>query len=176
VISVSIDPKWRVRAVSVTELPLSAGIVWGQMRDLLSFICIDPLHARAWTHDGVRARLGSELTIEHRLLGVGPDRRSRVLRWREGRGYVVSDLSTRGNHAGFPHVCVYDLSSTGPGRSQLTIEARGVWTARWVPRPLVKAWLWWVLASTEACQARALLTLKVHQKHSRPGFGLGGGS
>src|SRR5262245_23504534 len=128
---------------------LPASVVWGQMRDLLRFVCIDPLHARAFTVDGGPARAGAEMVIEHRFLGLGTDRRSRVLRWTEGRGYVISDLSRRGVRVGFPHVCTYEVVAEGAG-SRLRVGARGLWTARLVPRWAAKAWMWWILAGTRA--------------------------
>jgi hypothetical protein len=145
---VSIDDGWRVDCVGEVRVALPASVVWGQMRDLLRFVCIDPLHARARTLDGGPARLGSELVIEHRLLGLGTDRVSRVLRWREGSGYAISDLSRRGVRRGFPHVCTYEVVAEGPGECRVLIGARGLWTARWMPRFVARAWVWWILMAT----------------------------
>ena len=152
-----IDRNWRVRARGVIDVPLPASAVWGQMRDVQRFLTLDPLHVRV-TPAGERrpGRAGQELVISHRLLGIGPDRRGRVLRWREGRGYAVSDLSRRGNRRGFPHICAYEVEPAGPGRCRLTIAARGVWTARWLPRWAGRLWIWWVLVATDARVRREL--------------------
>lgn len=149
----TIDERWRVHASSDIDLPLPVSVVWGQMRDLPRFLSLDPLHARvriAGARVPGQGWVGVPLVIEHRLFGIGPDRRGRVLSWREGVGYAVSDLSKRGNRVGFPHVCVYELFERGRGTCLLRVSARGVWTARWTPRVLVKLWLWWVLFATEA--------------------------
>lgn len=162
---IAIDKSWRINASRTIDLPLSASMVWGQMRDLRRFITLDPLHARvvmqpAIIHParpasaGLAAQhcnqprscpLGSALIIEHRCLGIGPDRIGRVLRWREGQGYAISDLSQLGVRVGFPHVCLYQLHPINDRACRLTVAARGRWTARWLPRCAVKLWLHWVL-------------------------------
>jgi hypothetical protein len=148
-----VDKQWRVHASHAIRLPLPASTIWGQMRDLRRFLTIDPLHKRVRSVDGRRTSIsqaGDTFIIEHRVCSIGPDRLSRVLRWREGHGYAVSDLSRRGVHVGFPHVCEYDVRSINAQASLLTIAVRGRWTARFLPRPLIKLWLWWVLRSTAA--------------------------
>jgi hypothetical protein len=151
--SVIIDRDWRVAASRELVLPLSAAAAWGQMRDFARFIAIDPLHTRVRVGPPVPGRVGPAgrpLVIPHRFLGLGPDRVGRVLRWEEGRGFAFSDLSRRGPRAGFPHICAYALRADGPGRCCLTVSARGVWTARWIPRWAAACWIWWVLLLTEA--------------------------
>ncbi len=167
-----VDHRWRVNASHAFNLPLSASAVWGQMRDLLHFVSLDPLHVRlrfADEHDSKPIpKPGDALVIEHRLCGLGPNRRSRLLRWREGRGYAISDLSQRGAHIGFPHVCMYDLQPVGTRTSRLTITARGKWTATRLPRWLVKAWLWWVLRATAArIRAEMMMVAAVQARHLR---------
>ena len=166
-----VDNRWRVDASHVVDLPMSASAVWGQMRDLRRFITIDPLHQRVRVEQCTAARAiprqGDALVIEHRLLGIGVDRISRVLRWREGRGYAVSDLSKRGVHVGFPHVCVYDVQPTGERTARLTIAARGRWTATFLPRALVKLWLWWIMRSTAARIEAELLSLALLARRRR---------
>jgi hypothetical protein len=143
-----VDSKWRVHAEVAVDLAMSAGAVWGQMRDLPRFLATDPLHAGIRTDGpGPGGWKGVPIVIEHRLAGVGPDRVGRVLTWEEGRGFSVSDLSRRGVRVGFPHVCGYEVEAT-PGGSRVRVSARGVWTARFVPRWVVRAWLWWVMAGT----------------------------
>jgi hypothetical protein len=146
----TVDKSWRVRAAATIEAPMCATVVWGQMRDARRFLALDPLHRSIETPDSDRPllRRGDRLRIPHRLAGLGPDRIGRVLRWDEGTGYVISDLSRRGARAGFPHVCAYRLETINESRCRLIVEARGKWTMRWIPRPLVLAWLAWVLGST----------------------------
>lgn len=169
----SVDKHWRVDASHSIRLPLPTSIVWGQMRDLKRFVTIDPLHKRVRAAATARRSAipcqGESLVIEHRFLGFGPDRLSRVLRWREGRGYAISDLSRRGVHVGFPHVCVYDVELIDAHTSRLTIAARGRWTATYLPRPVIKFWLWWVMRSTAARIETELLalTITLRRQHLR---------
>jgi hypothetical protein len=147
----TIDERWRVRCSHEIQLPLSDSVVWGQMRDLRRFLTLDPLHREIhWPEQNTRAipPVGSPILIEHRLLGIGPDRLGRLLFWREGRGYAVSDLSQRGVRVGFPHICAYEVESCGERASAIHISVRGRWTAAWMPRATVKLWLWWVMFST----------------------------
>lgn len=150
---IEIDHRWRVVAADSLDIDLPACVVWGQMRDIRGFLAKDPLHVNVRFVDRPPGRLpqpGDRLVIQHRLLGVSVDRIGRLLKWREGRGYVISDLSRRGVRVGFPHVCMYEVHSTADDRSQLTFAVRGRWTARWLPRWLVRLWLAWVLAATRA--------------------------
>jgi hypothetical protein len=150
-VKLSISASWRVEAEGSVDIPLPAPVVWGQMRDYRGFLSLDPLHARIdVVSEGEASPRGDRLLISHRLMGMGPNRSGRVLRWREGTGYAISDLSRRGNRSGFPHVCTYELRSLGPERSRLVIGARGRWTATRVPRWAAKVWLWWVLKGTQA--------------------------
>lgn len=158
-----IDRAWRARARSVLELPLPASVVWGQMRDLRRFLTLDPLHVRIEPVGKVGARrggwAGQEILISHRLLGIGPDRRGRVLRWAEGSGYAISDLSRRGRRVGFPHVCTYRVDPAGPEACRVTIGVRGVWTARWIPRWAAGMWIRWVLRATDVRVRREMCAL-----------------
>ena len=158
--SIVVDTRWRVDATASLDVPLRASAVWGQMRDIQRFLTIDPLHRRVRVADAVSPTrcvaetvgspipIGTPLVIEHRLLGVGVNRRSRLLRWREGRGFAVSDLSKRGDHTGFPHACIYEVTRLDASAARLTVSARGRWTATWMPRWLVRLWLRLILAST----------------------------
>jgi hypothetical protein len=152
-VTITIDSAWRVRASGTVDVPVSATAAWGQMRDVLGFLAIDPLHVKVEATsqpDEAGSPRGMQLVLRHRLAGIGPDRVGRVLTWREGEGYAVSDLSRRGVRVGFPHVCIYRVEPRVAGGSRVTIAARGVWTARWMPRWLVRAWLWWAITATEA--------------------------
>ncbi|MBU6413170.1 MAG: hypothetical protein KGS45_06825 [Planctomycetes bacterium] len=149
---IDISSSWRVHAMGSVELSLPARTVWGQMRDVAAFLCIDPLHSRVLVEQGRHGATlrGSNVLIEHRVLGIGPDRLGRVLKFEEGRGFAVSDLSKRGVTVGFPHVCVYELEEVDATHSRIHVSARGKWTATWMPRWMVKVWLWWILRSTES--------------------------
>lgn len=148
---ISITPRGRVTASRSFIVPLTARQLWGQMRDVEHFIAIDPLHQDvSMNRQGLPTPRGASLTIPHRLLGLGPTRIGRILQWREGSGFAFSDLSRRGVRKGFPHVCSYWIEPLSNDSCQLTVNAVGRWTARWVPRPLARLWLWWVLAATES--------------------------
>ncbi len=155
--------RWRVNATKTIDLPLPASVVWGQMRDLRRFITMDPLHAKVRdevpTGRAIPA-VGTRLVIEHRLAGLRVHRRSRLLRWREGRGYAVSDLSRRGNHVGFPHICEYEIMPVTERSSRLRLSARGRWTATWMPVWLVRLWLLWVMRATGLRVENALLAAR----------------
>lgn len=153
---VRVSEDWRVHAEDVIELALPARTVWGQMRDLRRFLTLDPLHAEVVVEGGAAVGAGAGLTIRHRFLGLGVDRVGRVLRWNDGRGYSVSDLSRRGVGVGFPHVCSYDLEEVGAERCVLRVSATGRWTARWMPVWMVRLWMWWVLVQTRARIVREL--------------------
>lgn len=164
---VRIDHRWRVHARHAFDLPMSAEAMWEQMRDFKRFITLDPLHTKVTIIDQRAGKpadspRGVEMLISHRLLGIGPDRRARMVYWREGRGFAFSDLSKRGVQVGFPHVCMYDLTAKGERTCTLAVSARGRWTARWVPKPLVKLWLAWVLLETQRCIEIELSRLTAH--------------
>lgn len=151
-IRLTITRDWRVDAAGSVDLPTPAAAVWSVMRDLERFLTADPLHARVlfrFLPHPSRTFLGARMVIQHRFLGLGPDRLSTVLTWREGHGFSVSDLSSHGVRAGFPHICTFEVQPLSETASRLTIGARGRWTATWVPRPLIRLWLWWVIRATE---------------------------
>jgi hypothetical protein len=159
----------RIHAEQSFEVPLSATAVWGQMRDYRRFLSLDPLHVRVEVAgQGRTPPKGDRLIIAHRLFGIGPDRVGRVLRWNEGHGYAISDLSTGGPRTGFPHVCSYSVAPVAAERSRITLGARGRWTARWVPGWAVRMWLWWVLSETEAHIRAELARLRSWRQRSAP--------
>lgn len=144
---------WRVTATGnvVTRAPASA--VWGQMRDVEWFLTRDPLHVQVRRTDGATADASwacASVIVAHRLMGIGPDRIGRVLGWKEGRGFAVSDLSRRGVDRGFPHVCAFRVEEIDGQSCRVAVTVRGKWTARWMPRWAVRTWLWWVMGLTEA--------------------------
>lgn len=157
---VTISKDWRVRGESSLAVALPASTLWGQMRDWRRFLTTDPLHERLdditpGVGDVAGSPRGTTFLIRHRFLCIGPTRRGKILSWREGRGFAISDLSLRGVARGFPHICSYRVEPSG-NSSRLVLGVRGTWTARWVPRPLVALWIRWVLLATEARLSREL--------------------
>jgi hypothetical protein len=150
-VRIGIDRHWRIDARSELAVPLPAAVVWGQMRDWRRFLTLDPLHAAVRvTRAGDAPPVGTEFELPHQLGPVTIRRRGRMLRWREGEGYVISDMSMRRGRVGFPHVCSYRVEEAGESECRVYFGARGVWTARWLPRWAVKCWIGWVLGATEA--------------------------
>lgn len=169
---IQIDRNWRVCATGHVDLPLPAISVWGQMRDVERFLSMDPLHTgvRMERDEGTPAEgtfRGRRVVIPHRLMGVGPTRVGRILVWREQRGFAISDLSQRSVRVGFPHVCSYALQPMGKDCCRLVISARGRWTATWVPRPFVRAWLWWVMRATEGHIATEMAAFAAWRRQRR---------
>ena len=151
--NVAISKNWIVNAEASVVIGTPAGAVWGQMRDVEWFLTRDPLHAQVRRTDGAgpaASWAGAPVVVSHRLLGLGPDRVGRVLAWKEGRGFAVSDLSLRGVGVGFPHVCAFRVEAVDAASSRVVVTVRGRWTARWMGRPLATIWLRWVLGATDA--------------------------
>jgi len=157
-ISVQLAANGRVDAVLEFEYPLNATAVWGQMRHMAEFATHDPFHASVAIAGG-RPVAGAEIRIVH---GLGPfcfARVGRILRWREGVGYAFSDLSRRGTKVGFPHVYSYEVKQFAPGACRFRLAVRGRWTASWLPRIVVRAWLAWVLSRASVLLQFALLRI-----------------
>jgi len=172
---ITIDERWRVRGEASLTLPVSSSAAWGQLRDWRRFLTIDPLHERI---DVVRAAAsdsprGTTFVLHHRFLGIGPDRDGRLLTWREGVGYAISDLSRRGVRVGFPHIYSYAIQPLDAARTRLDLGLRGLWTARWIPRPLIRAWIAIILRATEfriRAEFAAYARWREHHRQSpRPG-------
>jgi len=140
--SVSISRRGVVCCRAFLDVPLSAGIVWGQLRDFQRFARQDPFHATI-NVEGDLPRAGAHLSLAHRYAGLSIPRTGRILVWREEVGYSFSDLSMRGPRHGFPHTFSYRLEPR-ENACRLKIEVRGLWTSRWIPHWLARLWLWWV--------------------------------
>jgi hypothetical protein len=150
--------KDRVSLRMALEVPRRRCDAWADVSDFSRFVCIDPFHHRVVVFGGV-LRPGAELGLEHRAFGFRLMRFGRLLKWRDGYGYVFSDMSSRGPRHGFPHVFFVDLRAfdhEDTARSLLTIDVRGKWTARWVPRFLRTWWLWCVLSEHARLICKAL--------------------
>lgn len=162
-IALRLHHRSRVHLIGSLTLPLSARLVWGQMRSFNDFVGLDPFHGPIRTPDGSMPRsAGASIILGHKFGPLRLDRVGRILRWREGRGYSFSDLSRGGRHTGFPHIFTYDLRPRGERRCRLTITVRGHWTATFVPAHLIRRWLLWVLGHTMRTIYNRLLAIALH--------------
>ena len=142
--SVQVMPGGRVLCRAVVELPVSAGVAWGQLRDLRLFAAQDFFHEAVRVEAG-GVRRGAALEIDHRFGPFAVTRVGRILQWEENVGYSFSDLSRRGPRHGFPHVYRYRLWGAGEG-CVVEVMIGGLWTARAVPKWMVRLWLRWVFS------------------------------
>ena len=142
-ISCEVFEGYRVHLRAELDLPLPHATAWRVAADLQRFLTIDPFHERVEPKDPALGLEGGFVLV-HRVLGVRFRRRGRLLRFEEGRGFAFSDLSARGPDRGFPHVFVFTVEplvgELWP-RTRLGIEVKGKWTARWIPRRVVRQWL-----------------------------------
>jgi hypothetical protein len=146
VIRIRIFRSHRVDCRATVHVPLSASIVWGQIRDFPRFACQEMFHAEMHIAGDI-PRQGAPLQMIHRFLVFHVRRRGRICRWREGHGFAFSDLSLspRTPRRGFPHIFSYLLKEISPAHCDVQIRVAGLWTARWIPRPLAWLWLRWVM-------------------------------
>lgn len=134
----------RVRLGLQIATQLSAEDLWRRISDLPAFLTIDPFHERVVLMRP-RPAAGVQLVLDHNVFGVRLRRLGRILSWREGAGYSISDLSRRGGWVGFPHVFFFrieaDETAAPQEKSLLHVEIRGKWTARMIPLWLARWWL-----------------------------------
>jgi len=142
--TVRISPTGQVICRASIDLPLSAGAVWGQLRDLQSSARHDPFHAEIVIEGNV-PRAGAQLKIVHRHLLWQSVRIGRILLWKEGSGYAFSDLCKSDPSRAFPHVLSYRLEAISPQACRLKIFVGSRWTAN-IPRWMGRIWLWWVFS------------------------------
>jgi hypothetical protein len=128
----------RVVCEATLPLPMSSGVVWGQLRDFHSSAAHDPFHSSIHIQDGM-PRQGASLLIEHRYAFFRTVRQGRIVWWKEGVGYSFSDLSRDNPTRGFPHVFSYRLMPIDAVRSKLLIRVTGRWT---MPGPRWVGWMW----------------------------------
>ena len=144
----------RGRAIEIRielDVPLSAAELWNRVAELPTFLTIDPFHERVVLMRDKPAA-GVDLVLWHNGFGRRFARFGRILSWREGQGYMFSDLSPRGPRRGFPHVFCIAIEPIGdedrlkPGlqRSRLIIAVRGKWTSHVVPVFVGRWWIWLV--------------------------------
>jgi hypothetical protein len=138
----------RGRSVSLSiclDVPRAEDEVWRRIADLPAFLTIDPFHVQVTLMRSAPAA-GVDLVLEHRAFGLNMRRYGRLLYWRAGHGYALSDLSALGANRGFPHVFFVSLNAMGRQRTRLIIDVRGKWTCPWIPVWLGMLWLRWVMA------------------------------
>ena len=152
---IGLDRRWGVDLHASFGLPIDAAAAWRHMCDFERFACLDFFHQAVHLSEP-GPRVGTRLRIEHRFVCFAVERIGRILSWREGRSYAFSDLSHRPGR-GFPHVYVYEVQPEGDGRCRFNIMVRGKWTATWLPRPLVRLWLGWVMLKIKQSAHNELL-------------------
>ena len=155
--SVRVMPGGRVVCRAVIELPASAGVAWGQLRDFRLFAAQDFFHS-AVRVDAGGVRRGATLEIDHRFGPLAVTRVGRILQWQENAGYSFSDLSRRGPRYGFPHVYRYRLWPAAAG-CVVEVTIAGRWTLGAVPRWLVRLWLRWVFSHIVRSVENTLIAL-----------------
>lgn len=145
---VRLYPNWSVHAGLQIAIPLDAQDMWKKMLQFERFTTIDAFHRRVELKGAKRP--GTKLKIVHGLGFFRLTRIGRILSWREDVGYSFSDMSRRGNKVGFPHIYAYDVKPVQPGVCILNVDVKGKWTARMLPRSIVKLWLRFVLTLNKA--------------------------
>lgn len=156
--SVHVAPGGRVLCRGIIELPVSAAVAWGQLRDFRRFAAQDFFHAAVRVDSG-GVRRGAALEIDHRFGSLATTRVGRILQWEEQVGYSFSDLSRAGPRRGFPHVYRYRVRPGGPSRCVVDVTVAGLWTLPVVPRWVVKLWLAWVFSHIVRSVESTLLRL-----------------
>jgi hypothetical protein len=141
------DGKGRsVQAVIALDVAMRPTELWAIIRDLPTFLTIDPFHDRV-TLMRTHPEMGVDLALSHNAFGRRFLRFGRIIAWREGVGYTFSDLSARGPRHGFPHVFIVQIEPPAcqcAAISRMTIRVRGRWTSRLTPVWLGRAWIWLV--------------------------------
>jgi hypothetical protein len=125
-----------------------AAEVWSLISDLPRFLTIDPFHDQV-TLMRDQPAVGVELVLSHNAFGRRFLRFGKIIAWREGSGYTLSDLSSHGPKQGFPHVFMISLQplatpSEKLSLTRLTIHVRGRWTSRLAPAWFGRLWVWLV--------------------------------
>ena len=147
--TIQLSDRWGVTAQTRVVLDASANEVWAVMQNLSRFISADPYHTRMTDTQGNKLDYipprGTKIRTGHGISVTFFDRVGTMIRVVPNRMIAFTDLSKRGQHVGFPHVYKYELKALGQQTCELKLTARGRWSAHWMPRALVKAWLWWVM-------------------------------
>lgn len=134
----------RVQLSICVTTSLSMEELWRRISDLPQFLTIDPFHERVVVMRPTPAA-GVDLVLDHNAFGIRLRRVGKILWWREGEGYAISDLSRHHAHRAFPHVFTFRVGpaqDTVPsGRAVLRVDIRGKWTSRVIPAWLGRLWL-----------------------------------
>lgn len=150
---VRLSSRWAVNAETSVELDASAAEVWQVMQQFSRFIAADPYHTRVTDTQGKRLHTlpprGTALRIGHGIGLTWFNRAGTLVRVVPNQCLAFTDLSQRGRAVGFPHVYKYQLTPINENACELKLVVCGRWSARWLPRPIVRAWLWWVLAQAK---------------------------
>ena len=146
---VTLSPRWAVSAETSVRFDATADEVWAVMQRVGRFVAADPYHTRLTDARGNRLETmpprGTAIRIGHGIGFTWFDRVGTIVRVVPGEGFAFTDLSQRGRNAGFPHLYKYTLKPLGDDACELTLSVRGRWSARWLPRAAVRAWLGWVM-------------------------------
>jgi hypothetical protein len=148
-------------------IPMPLTTTWGQLRDFHRFAALDHFHASIKINGNI-PRAGASMLILHRFGCFKIIRSGRILRWQENVGYAFSDLSTRGNHRGFPHVIALHLESQTLTSCRLHVRVDGRWTAP-VPKWIAKLWLRWVFSHLTRSIENQLLNFVLYRR-ANPSF------
>lgn len=148
--TLKLSTRWAVHAQTSVALDASSAQVWQVMQRFSRFIAADPYHTRMTHAQGKRLDVlpprGTALRIGHGIGFTWFYRVGTLIRAVPQQSLAFTDLSQRGRAVGFPHVYQYQLKPINENTCQLKLVVRGRWSARWLPRPIVYAWLWWVMA------------------------------
>ena len=165
-IRVRINARGAVDCHAALALPLPAARVWGQLRDFKTYARSDLFHANIDIDGGV-ARGGAALRITHRFFIFQVERVGRICGWKELAGYSFSDLSAADPRRGFPHIFSYKIEPVSDGLCKLHIRVRGKWTAKWLPRWIVRLWLYWIVQHIARRVENRLLAYKLGMKWAK---------
>lgn len=146
---VQLSPRWAVDARTSVQLDASVDEVWAVMQRFDRFIAADPYHTRATDTQGHRLDTlpprGTAMHIGHGIGFTWFDRVGTLVRVVPDKAIAFTDRSKRGPNLGFPHLYHYTLTPLNEQTCELALAVRGRWSARWMPRSVVRAWLVWVL-------------------------------
>ena len=129
-----------IKATIRVKTSLSPAELWRRVSDLQNFLVIDPFHESITLMRAVPAA-GVDVVLHHDAFGKRFDRFGRILWWRQGEGFAVSDLSARDPLRGFPHVFTYRVETDNNQTATLSVEVTGRWTSRWIPTWLGRLWI-----------------------------------
>lgn len=168
--TVQLSTRWAVNAQASVQLNASTDEIWAVMQRFNRFIAADPYHTRVTDAQGDRLDTlppcGTAIRLGHGIGLTWFDRVGTLLRIVPGKSIAFTDLSKRGRNIGFPHLYHYTLTPHNEQTCELTLAVRGRWSARWMPRADVRAWLAWVLIQAR-WSLRMHTTYEIHRDRKR---------